>query len=631
MGELVTVVLPDLARRAAVDVRSDAAAAGRAQPRPAHRPQARSDRHRPQRAADAGLRLAAGRAHRRGQAGLPARPRSAARRAGRAARGRAAARRARSVPGRRTSYDGADAPRFVEKLGRWRGDLAGDAAGIVKPAATLAPAAARHQPRASRDAESVRFELTFVRRWPRRRGQDARRIGRRRRGRARLAGGARARAARRRRLGAAAARLAARSTASASPICSPRARTTAAWRAHALPALAALCAELEHPPPAGPRSAGAARRRASSGSPRRRCRADLTATLRAYQRQGVDWLAFLRDAGLGGVLADDMGLGKTLQALCALEGPTLVVCPTSVLLNWQAEMRALPARPAGVASTTAPARALDATADVTLTSYALLRLDATALSARALGRRGPRRGAGDQEPRQPGRARRVRAARAGSALALTGTPVENRLDELWSLMHFTNRGLLGGRARLRRTATRARSPTGDAARPRALRAAHPAVRAAPAEAATSRPSCRRAPRPCCASSSTTASAPSTTRSAPRPSAEVVALLAAAGRQRAGGARGAAAPAPGRLPPGARARARARRRSSKLEALLEALDDRRRRGPQGAGVLAVDLAARSRSSRASQRAEHRRSCASTARTRDRGDGRRRASRTRTARR
>ena len=87
---------------------------------------------------------------------------------------------------------------------------------------------------------------------------------------------------------------------------------------HALPALAVLCAELEHPPPPGldrlaPLVAGFDR------LPEAALPADLTATLRAYQRQGVSWLAFLRSAALGGILADDMGLGKTLQAMCAFE------------------------------------------------------------------------------------------------------------------------------------------------------------------------------------------------------------------------------------------------------------------------------------------------------------------------
>ena len=103
---------------------------------------------------------------------------------------------------------------------------------------------------------------------------------------------------------------------------------------HALPALAQLCDALEHPPPGRARSAARRWSKASS-----RCLAptlptDLRAELRDYQRRGVDWLCFLRDAGLGAVLADDMGLGKTLQALCALARPHAGGVPTSVVHNW---------------------------------------------------------------------------------------------------------------------------------------------------------------------------------------------------------------------------------------------------------------------------------------------------------
>ena len=112
--------------------------------------------------------------------------------------------------------------------------------------------------------------------------------------------------------------------------------------------------------------------------------ADLTATLRAYQRQGVSWLAFLRDAGLGAMLADDMGLGKTLQAMCALRGTRARwwSAPRSVVYNWAAEIARF--RPGlRVCVYHGAARALDPAADVTLTTYALLRLDAEALSAAA--------------------------------------------------------------------------------------------------------------------------------------------------------------------------------------------------------------------------------------------------------
>jgi superfamily II DNA or RNA helicase len=170
---------------------------------------------------------------------------------------------------------------------------------------------------------------------------------------------------------------------------------------------------------------------------------DLTAVLRPYQKHGVAWLAFLRDAGLGALLADDMGLGKTIQALCALRGRTLVVAPTSVVHNWSDEIRRF--RPALRASVYHGAkRSLDADADVTITSYALLRIDEenlakvpwdTLILDEAQTIKNPESQVAQAAFRMDARWR----------VTLSGTPVENRLDELWSQMHFLNRGLLGGR------------------------------------------------------------------------------------------------------------------------------------------------------------------------------------------
>lgn len=211
---------------------------------------------------------------------------------------------------------------------------------------------------------------------------------------------------------------------------------------HALPDLALLCDDLDEPPPPSleglrPLLDG------FEGIPRTEVDAHLEEVLRPYQRQGVDWLVFLRRAGLGALLADDMGLGKTLQTLCAIEGRSLVVAPTSVLHGWVREIERF--RPSlSVALYHGPGRALDPEADVTITSYALLRQDADVLTA-------PRWDCVVLDEAQAIKNPESQIARAAHRLdaaarfALTGTPVENRLDELWSQLHFLNPGLLGGR------------------------------------------------------------------------------------------------------------------------------------------------------------------------------------------
>ncbi|MBK6847419.1 MAG: DEAD/DEAH box helicase [Proteobacteria bacterium] len=172
--------------------------------------------------------------------------------------------------------------------------------------------------------------------------------------------------------------------------------------------------------------------------------ADLRAELRPYQEQGVQWLTLLRDAGIGALLADDMGLGKTLQALCALRGRTLVVAPTSVLRGWAAELARF--RPGlSVCIFHGANRRLDPAADVTLTSYALLRLEVERLAAQAwdclvLDEAQTVRNAESQVAQAAFR------LRASWRLALTGTPVENRLEDLWSQLQLLNPGLLGGRS-----------------------------------------------------------------------------------------------------------------------------------------------------------------------------------------
>jgi non-specific serine/threonine protein kinase len=177
-------------------------------------------------------------------------------------------------------------------------------------------------------------------------------------------------------------------------------------------------------------------------------------TLRPYQRRGLAWLDFLQRAGLGGVLADDMGLGKTVQllALAAADpaegGPTLLVCPMSLVGNWQREAaKFAPALRVHVHHGAERARGTAfheavAGADLVITTYALVARDAEALKAIDW-----RRIVVDEAQAIKNAATRqaaaVRAVPARHRIAVTGTPVENRLADLWSIMEFANPGLLG--------------------------------------------------------------------------------------------------------------------------------------------------------------------------------------------
>lgn len=224
-----------------------------------------------------------------------------------------------------------------------------------------------------------------------------------------------------------------------------------------LPDLGRLCEALDLPPPPA-----LERLRPLledfSGLPAPSLPVDLRAELRPYQHEGVAWLSFLREAGLGALLADDMGLGKTLQAACILEPGSLVVAPTSVLSNWEAELERF--RPGlRVSVYHGAGRSLDPEADVVLTSYALLRLDAELLTAR-------RWKVAVLDEAQAIKNPESQVAQAAYRLdadfrvCLSGTPVENRLDELWSLFHFLARGLLGGRSDFQK---RYAQPIGDGA------------------------------------------------------------------------------------------------------------------------------------------------------------------------
>lgn len=170
---------------------------------------------------------------------------------------------------------------------------------------------------------------------------------------------------------------------------------------------------------------------------------DLTVTPRPYQLSGIDWLKRMQTFELGAILADDMGLGKTLQAICILGIRSLVVCPTTLVANWQAEIRRFRPR-LSVSLYEGKDRVLDASAEVTIVSYALLRRDIESLS----GVEWETVILDEAQTIKNPQSQVTQAAwtlRARCRIALSGTPVENRLDELWSQLHFTNPGLLGSR------------------------------------------------------------------------------------------------------------------------------------------------------------------------------------------
>ncbi|MPZ96753.1 MAG: ATP-dependent helicase [Propionibacteriales bacterium] len=182
-----------------------------------------------------------------------------------------------------------------------------------------------------------------------------------------------------------------------------------------------------------------------------------TATLRPYQKRGLSWLAFLSSLGLGGCLADDMGLGKTVQLL-ALEtlqrhqetgtGPTLLICPMSVVGNWQREsMKFAPGlrvylHHGGARLRDAALREQLEDTDLVVTTYATATRDIDELA----GYQWNRVVLDEAQAVKNSLSRAAKAVRrleAGHRVALTGTPMENRLGELWSIMDFLNPGILG--------------------------------------------------------------------------------------------------------------------------------------------------------------------------------------------
>ncbi|RUR73726.1 helicase [Nostoc sp. PCC 7120 = FACHB-418] len=206
--------------------------------------------------------------------------------------------------------------------------------------------------------------------------------------------------------------------------------------------------------------------------------------LRPYQERGAAWLAFLERWGLGACLADDMGLGKTIQFIAfllhlkeqdVLEKPTLLVCPTSVLGNWEREVRKFAPtlkvlqyhgdkRPKGKAFQEAVKKH-----DLVITSYSLIHRDIKSLQGIPwqIIVLDEAQNVKNAEAKQ---SQAVRQLETTFRIALTGTPVENRLQELWSILDFLNPGYLGNKQFFQRRFAMPIEKYGDAASLNQLRA-----------------------------------------------------------------------------------------------------------------------------------------------------------------
>ncbi len=195
-------------------------------------------------------------------------------------------------------------------------------------------------------------------------------------------------------------------------------------------------------------------------------------TFRPYQKHGFNWLAFLHRFGLNGILADDMGLGKTLQTLAVIQRaneqtssryPSLIICPTSVVSNWRSEVGKF-FRNCDVITYTGssrqkklwPFRPINGAArhglknPVVITSYDIARLDHEQLNQIAWLYVVVDEGHNIKNP-DAKRTRAIKTITAQHKLALTGTPIQNKLDELWSLFDFAMPGYLGTRTDFRNT------------------------------------------------------------------------------------------------------------------------------------------------------------------------------------
>ncbi|MEE4378114.1 MAG: DEAD/DEAH box helicase [Candidatus Competibacteraceae bacterium] len=190
---------------------------------------------------------------------------------------------------------------------------------------------------------------------------------------------------------------------------------------------------------------------------------EIHGTLRDYQKRGVAWLQFLEEIGLNGCLADDMGLGKTLQVITRLathrsqvRQPSLLVAPTSVLGNWQKEIEKFAPQLSTLIhhgserqQTPADFKALCSERDLVITSFTLARKDAKLLQGIKWNRVIIDEAQNIKNP-QTAQTKAILKLKARHRLALTGTPVENRLLDLWSIFNFLNPGYLGTQAQFRK-------------------------------------------------------------------------------------------------------------------------------------------------------------------------------------
>ncbi len=177
---------------------------------------------------------------------------------------------------------------------------------------------------------------------------------------------------------------------------------------------------------------------------------DLTGELRPYQKTGLKWLWTNVSKGFGCCMADDMGLGKTIQVISLilklkeenkLKNPVLVICPTTLMGNWMKELQMF-APSLKVATYHGLDRKLDLEKDIILTTYAIMRIDVEEMKKQTWGMIVVDEAQNIKNP-DTAQTIAIKILKSDIKIAMTGTPVENRLTELWSIFDFINKGYLG--------------------------------------------------------------------------------------------------------------------------------------------------------------------------------------------